>query len=148
MIEKFKTDNLFFFTLKVSILTSIIILIDLSSKIYANNQGMAHLNPGISFGLIENLSQWLPIGIVFFLLVFIFLGWQSWRKNFFALSLLLGGSLANLIDRMINGAITDWIPIPLTNLYNNVADWAIFFSLLIFLNHLNQSNKNNTNNVK
>lgn len=46
--------------------------------------------------------------------------------------LLIGGALGNLIDRLANGAVTDFIKLPLWPAFN-VADMAITFGVLALL---------------
>jgi signal peptidase II len=46
--------------------------------------------------------------------------------------LLIGGALGNLIDRVANGAVTDFIKLPLWPAFN-VADMAITFGVLALL---------------
>ena len=46
--------------------------------------------------------------------------------------LLVGGALGNLLDRLLNGAVTDFIKLPLWPAFN-VADMAITFGVLALL---------------
>ena len=46
--------------------------------------------------------------------------------------LLVGGALGNLIDRLVNGAVTDFIKLPLWPAFN-VSDMAITFGVLALL---------------
>jgi signal peptidase II len=46
--------------------------------------------------------------------------------------LLIGGAVGNLIDRVANGAVTDFIKLPLWPAFN-VADMSITFGVLALL---------------
>jgi signal peptidase II len=46
--------------------------------------------------------------------------------------LLIGGALGNLIDRLVHGAVTDFIKLPLWPAFN-VADMSITFGVLALL---------------
>jgi signal peptidase II len=46
--------------------------------------------------------------------------------------LLVGGALGNLIDRLVHGAVTDFVKLPLWPAFN-VADMAITFGVLALL---------------
>ena len=47
------------------------------------------------------------------------------------LSLMLGGALSNLGERLLIGHVIDWIPVPFMNLQYNLADIAISLGALI-----------------
>lgn len=46
------------------------------------------------------------------------------------LSLFLGGALSNIADRLWLGGVRDWLVIPGTRLYNNLADYAIAVAVI------------------
>lgn len=121
------------FWLMVIGITAGITLLDWLTKQWAANQGriMGH-NPGISFGLLPQLESWWIIVAVAVLIVLIVWGWSTWQNIPAAVGLLIGGAAANVVDRLATGAVRDWLPIPFAGVYNNIADWAIFFSLLWF----------------
>lgn len=54
-------------------------------------------------------------------------------KVVIALALLLGGMWANSLDRVVTGAVRDWIPVPGLGLYNNLADWAIALGCVLWI---------------
>jgi lipoprotein signal peptidase len=91
-------------------------------------------NTGISF---SKLSQSDPQFLTFILLILVYLLFknfkQIWKENNFAAGLFFGGAVANLFDRLIFGAVRDWIYIPFTQIHNNFADWAIFIGLVLLL---------------
>ncbi|WP_038058105.1 signal peptidase II [Thermodesulfobacterium hydrogeniphilum] len=102
-------------------------------------------NKGIAFGLFSksgNLVSWLLIGSTFIILLGSFL----WAKNIakekkdnlslVALGMLFGGGLGNLVDRIVYGAVLDFIDLHIKHYHwpaFNVADIAITFSLILLL---------------
>jgi signal peptidase II len=92
-------------------------------------------NEGVAFGLGGNISAVL-IGATIVLLVglLVFLaargegGWQVWLPA----ALLLGGALGNLADRVRDGAVIDFIDLPLWPTFN-LADVAITAGVLLLL---------------
>jgi lipoprotein signal peptidase len=104
------------------------LILDQATKLYAESTGVVHINPGISFGLFPSI--WMSL-----LLVAVFIWFFEWTcgrwhaKYPVAMGVLLGAAMSNIIDRFLVGGVVDFLPIPLTNLTNNVADWLIFISL-------------------
>ena len=92
-------------------------------------------NKGVAFGLGGDISAVL-IGATIVLLVglLVFLafrgggGWIVWLPA----ALLLGGALGNLADRVRDGAVTDFIDLPLWPTFN-LADVAITAGVLLLL---------------
>jgi len=88
------------------------------------------LNKGISFGWFEThpvIMILLVAGIFFFYCYSFFdtiLKFPVWNGLF------LGGAAANILDRLIFGAVRDWLTLPFVGLQNNFADWAIFIGML------------------
>ncbi len=99
-------------------------------------------NNGISFGLFNNFAYGKIIfailqgGIAFVLLFFMIIS-----KHFhltIAFSLIIGGAFGNVIDRLQNGGVTDFIDVHINNYHwpaFNVADSAIFIGVMILLYH-------------
>jgi signal peptidase II len=92
-------------------------------------------NEGVAFGLGGDISAAL-IGVTLVLLVglLVFLalrgggGWGVWLPA----ALLLGGALGNLADRVRDGAVIDFIDLPLWPTFN-LADVAITVGVLLLL---------------
>lgn len=92
-------------------------------------------NRGVAFGLGGDISAAL-IGVTIVLLVgmLVFLafrggsGWLVWLPA----ALLLGGALGNLADRVRDGAVIDFIDLPLWPTFN-LADVAITVGVLLLL---------------
>jgi signal peptidase II len=103
-------------------------------------------NPGAAFGVLADGNPWLRSGILIgvsgLVLVFVASALFGRRSAFtgvtarFALSLILGGALGNLYDRIVHGTVTDFIEV-----YHgtwafpafNVADSAITVGAIFLL---------------
>lgn len=115
----------------ISLICLILVLIlDQASKHFGIDPQNIHWNHGIVFGLYSEVSSTLRIitlcsfggfllAIYFILLFFV-------PKNILSLkiglSLLIGGVLGNVIDRMVNGRTIDFIPMPFVDVVFNLAD--------------------------
>ena len=99
-------------------------------------------NPGVSLGLLTadtQLARWLLVGMtsVIALLVALWLWREKRRDDSFALGLILGGALGNILDRSRFGYVVDfadlhfgeWRPF----LVFNVGDAAITIGVLLLL---------------
>lgn len=107
--------------------------LDLATKQWATLQGrVVSQNEGISFGLLPQLEAWWMVIALVALAALVWWGWQSWQKIPIAVGLVIGGGMANVADRLMTGAVRDWLAVPFLGVYNNLADWAIFFALLWF----------------
>ncbi|HEY1237130.1 MAG TPA: signal peptidase II [Solirubrobacterales bacterium] len=100
-------------------------------------------NKGVAFGLGGDISAVLIAGTIVVLvglLVFLALrgdgGWLVWLPA----ALLLGGALGNLADRVRDGAVTDFIDLPLWPTFN-LADVAITAGVLLLLLDVERSDK-------
>lgn len=95
-------------------------------------------NSGISFGFFDVGVEGL-VSQKILTTVLVLVGVCVWRltsdlqkKYPVTMGLFLGGAASNLIDRIVRGEVFDWIPLPLTPYYNNLADYAISFALILF----------------
>jgi signal peptidase II len=91
-------------------------------------------NTGVAFGIFSGGGT---IVLVFTLAALALLvGYFTLRPErpwlWLPTGLLIGGALGNLIDRLTNGAVTDFIKFPLWPAFN-VADMAITFGVLALL---------------
>lgn len=71
-------------------------------------------NPGVSFGLLGDLGPWGPVALsVMTLAIIAFLLLWLWRTQDIleasALGLIIGGAAGNLIDRLRDRAVTDFL---------------------------------------
>jgi signal peptidase II len=92
-------------------------------------------NKGVAFGLGGDISAVLigaTIAVLLGLLVYLATrgrgGWLVWLPA----ALLIGGAVGNLADRVRDGAVTDFIDLPLWPVFN-LADVAIVAGVLLLL---------------
>lgn len=92
-------------------------------------------NKGVAFSSLENGSTWASaVGFAVLLAVTAMADKkQAPTKN--GLILLWGGAMGNMIDRLLYGAVMDYIPVPFWpgGLYLNVADLALIGGALSIL---------------
>ncbi|MDB6182853.1 signal peptidase II [Paracoccus fistulariae] len=93
-------------------------------------------NQGMNFGLMaseNNSARWMLIAVAAIIVVWVWI-W-IWRSNASRLAqifagLLIGGAIGNVIDRILYGAVADFLNMSLPNWTNpysfNVADISIF----------------------
>ena len=96
-------------------------------------------NEGINFGLFANSSNLMRISLIVISII-ISLGiffWALKQKRFLLLvfsSLIIGGALGNVVDRIIYGAVADFLNITCCGIYNpfsfNIADISIFLGVI------------------
>ena len=140
-----KKNKIFFFNLSIVI---IIFLIDRISKIHVINlfdtlndqqifiASFLNLyliwNEGIAFGLLSFDNNEIYNFITFFItiiniiIIYILIKINDFRRYFF--SIILGGSLGNLFDRLVYNAVPDFIDFHIGNLH-----WFIFNLADIFI---------------
>ena len=104
-------------------------------------------NYGIAFSLFDGLQDGgrLLLSIVI-LIVLIFVAYELYKNlrssiNYLlGLSLVLGGGIANFIDRFDNGSVTDFIVVHYENIYFpavfNIADLSISIGAMFIIFHL------------
>jgi len=92
-------------------------------------------NEGVAFGLGGDISAvFIGATIVLLLGFLVFLayrggsGWLVWLPA----ALLIGGALGNLADRARDGAVTDFVDLPMWPTFN-LADMAIVVGVLLLL---------------
>ncbi len=93
-------------------------------------------NTGINFGLFSDgtaWARWLLIGLALVISAFVLVWVQRERPRragLIAAGLLVGGALGNVVDRVIYGAVADFLNMSCCGIDNpyafNVADIAIF----------------------
>ena len=99
------------------------------------------LNRGASFGLFSSSSPWGPwllaaftIAVVIGLVIWLLRTADRWLG--IALGLIIGGALGNLVDRLNQGAVVDFLDFHVAGLHwpaFNVADSAITVGVAIVL---------------
>jgi len=150
-------------TISFCIILSVIV-IDYSSKQYALLFDQNYIlnsfitiytmnNYGIAFSLFNNLDylgQWALNILIFIILAFIakelFTNLASSNLYLTGLSLILGGGLANFLDRYDNSAVTDFIILHYNDIYFpavfNIADLSISIGAVLIIIYF-MSNKTN-----
>ena len=93
------------------------------------------MNSGVAFGLFSEGSDALVLAFTAAALALI-VGWFAFDTTrpglWIGVGLLAGGAIGNLVDRIEDGAVTDFIDPPLWPAFN-VADVAITFGVLTLL---------------
>ena len=122
----------------------VVFYLDLEQKLYLNlnNQFMNFYmawNKGINFGLLEGDST-VQAYILTAISIIISLAFFVWLRNStrflmqILASLVIGGALGNAIDRLLYGAVADFINVTCCGIRNpysfNLADLFIFIGLI------------------
>jgi signal peptidase II len=91
-------------------------------------------NRGIAFGLFSGAGPWLVliVGVAMLILVAAFVANAATPLAWLPGGLLLGGAVGNLLDRLREGAVTDFIDLPSWPAFN-LADSAITVGVLALL---------------
>lgn len=98
-------------------------------------------NSGVSFGLLSDLGPYGPIALsVLTFTIIVFLAHWLWRTQYVldasALGLIIGGAAGNLIDRLRDGAVTDFLDFYVGQYHwpaFNLADMAILSGVGVIL---------------
>jgi len=111
-----------------------VVIVDQLSKYEATQYGLISLNTGISFGLLAHHTQLISSSILIAFAVLGMLAIKHYTKLHPRLiGLFIGGALSNIIDRFLYGGVRDWLPVPVVQIKNNLADWAIFVAVVYLL---------------
>jgi signal peptidase II len=91
-------------------------------------------NSGIAFGLFSNGGALLVVGtaVALLALVFFFMTHAARPLVWLPTGLLLGGAVGNLIDRAVEGSVTDFVKLPHFPAFN-VADTAITIGVIALI---------------
>ena len=100
---------------------------DWGSKVVARVLGRYQTNLGIGLGLFNQL----PTAVIIISGLLILTLWHRLKSP--AERLILTGGIANLVDRLVNGKVTDWIYLPGVSLWLNPADIYISLGLVWFI---------------
>ncbi len=108
-------------------------------------------NEGINFGLFANSSEIMRFTLIIISII-ICIGiffWAIKQNSIISLifsSAIIGGALGNILDRIIYGAVADFLNITCCGIYNpysfNIADISIFFGVLGIIFFPNSKNQN------
>lgn len=102
----------------------------------------SHRNAGAAFGILQG-QMWLfyiaTVGVVAAIIYMIQTQLNGSRWYGTALALVLGGAVGNFIDRVLEGAVVDFVDIYIFN-YNypifNVADMALVAGVIMVILHV------------
>ena len=100
-----------------------IVLVDQLSKWYMREYFSVVWNQRGGFGLLVGVwlyivYEWIKEGQ----------GIKKWAKGF-----IVAGGLSNLIDRVVFGAVRDFIYYPVVSIYGNIADIFLVLGVLILI---------------
>jgi len=113
------------------ILVIAIFLLDQLVKYYFLYSGAPiQKNTGVAFGLLQE-GSYLVLLILFILIILIF--FMLTESNIFPMSMVVGGGLSNLVDRLLRGYVIDYLfldPLPVFNLGDVAVALGVF--LLIY----------------
>ena len=97
-------------------------------------------NQGVNFGLLQGETDWARYGLIAVALAISVWVWMWVRREphsrrvHLSAGLLIGGALGNVVDRILYGAVADFLNMSLPNWANpysfNIADVAIFAGAL------------------
>jgi signal peptidase II len=92
-------------------------------------------NRGVAFGFLpgSHLGVTILVGVALLALVIYFARHSTARLIWLPTGMLLGGALGNIIDRAREGAVTDFIKLPLGWPPFNLADLSITLGILALL---------------
>ena len=91
-------------------------------------------NNGVAFGLFPNSQVVVAalIGLALLALLVYFARHSSRRLIWLPTGMLMGGALGNILDRIRDGSVTDFIKLPLGWPPFNLADSSIVVAILVF----------------
>lgn len=108
-------------------------------------------NQGISFGLFQagsGLGKWFLVGVALVIcgVLVVWLRKADTRREVAAIGLIIGGAVGNVIDRLVHGAVVDFIDWHVAGYHwpaFNLADAAIFIgAALLILDSLSAKKHN------
>ena len=117
---------------KLTLTALAVVIIDQLSKFIFNSYSSATHNYGAAFGLFQGY-WWLFV--ITALVVILWIVKFAKRYNNFALGLLLGGTIGNLIDRLIYGYVIDFIDLGFWPSFNLADSFSVIGVLLLIYLH-------------
>lgn len=115
--------------IKFWIIPLAIILVDQLTKYFARQSGNYIKNTGAAWGTLQGANIFLAI-LTIAVIIFILIKWKELEG--IPISLILGGAVGNLIDRIIFGHVIDFIDFKYWPLFN-IADSAITIGVIMLL---------------
>jgi signal peptidase II len=130
--------------IRYSIILRVVVLLLAVSDLYLKEllaqDRRVIFNFGGVFGILQQTS-WIGIALMVWLVAY----WQ-WLKSEgwiqVGLTFILGGGLGNIIDRIITGAVRDYIYYPYIEVYGNLADIYLMIGVLVVLGGHYEKRKN------
>jgi signal peptidase II len=103
-------------------------------------------NHGVAFGFLpgSHVGVTILIGVALLALLTYFATHSSQRLMWLPTGMLIGGALGNIVDRLRDGSVTDFIKLPLGWPPFNLADASITLGVLILLLVLEGSRKDSS----
>jgi len=94
-------------------------------------------NRGAAFGILQN-QRWffivLTLVVILFIVYYIYKMYQTHKLFSFALALILGGAIGNLIDRISTGSVIDFLDVTIINYpIFNIADSSIVIGVILMI---------------
>lgn len=109
-------------------------------------------NKGVNFGLFADFDmRWVLIGVA--IVISIFVVWWIRREDvgkwaYISAGLLVGGALGNVVDRVLHGAVADFLNMSCCGINNpyafNIADISIFIGAIGLVIFTDTDGKKNT----
>lgn len=104
-------------------------------------------NRGAAFSMLQDQRLFfiiLTLIVVIILIYFIYKIYKEYKYVTFALALILGGAIGNLIDRIRFGEVIDFIDLQIINFaVFNIADSAVVIGTILLLIHMFFAKENN-----
>ena len=118
------------------IVITICVLIDYTALLLFSELANLTYNTGAAFGMFSNRPELAfilsAVAFLAMLAVCIFLRLKLWTR--IGVSMMAGGALSNMLERMFLGHVVDWIPfIFVKNLMFNLADVEIAVGALVII---------------
>ena len=108
------------------------VILDQLSKFIFKNYFSFTKNYGAAFGLLQGY-KWLFVIVALIVVVLIF-RYKNKLDNF-ALGLLLGGTIGNLIDRLVYGYVIDFIDLGFWPSFNLADSFSVIAAVILMYKH-------------
>ena len=127
MVENVRSRWLLLFVLGVFLLC-----VDLGSKYLIFSSGGGQLNEGAAFGILPGFFWPLVMVVILAGVFWSLLRVESWWQRV-GLVLVLVGGVGNLVDRVVYGAVVDFICYPIIGVCGNMADIFIVVGAVVLI---------------
>ncbi len=119
---------------KILTMAVLAVILDQLSKFIFKNYFSFTKNYGAAFGLLQGY-KWLFVIVALIVVVLIFRYKNKLDK--FALGLLLGGTIGNLIDRLVYGYVIDFIDLGFWPSFNLADSFSVIAAFILIYKHWN-----------